>query len=72
MEGARANPLLTFMPISELRMAMRSFGFRIPDEMARLIGVGPTTVRSWLAGTRPVRPHIAMLIRLLLEERRPE
>jgi transcriptional regulator with XRE-family HTH domain len=53
----------------ELRKTMRKLGCHGHQDLANLIGVNRSTVSIWLLGKVSVPKPIAMLLRLLLEQK---
>lgn len=58
------------MTPAELRKLGKPHGHGWQTRLARGLSVNPRTVRRWVAGTTPIRPAMAELIRLKLK--RPE
>ena len=58
-----SNDLIVHMPPTELEPIVRSWGG--VEKFARMLGVSNRTVSYWLAGTHPIKPPIATLIRSL-------
>lgn len=64
------DPRLASMSPDELRMAMRTLGYRTQAELAQAIGVSRSAVSLWLEGKVGVPRPVAMLLRMLVGARR--
>lgn len=58
------------MTTIELREAMHTLGAKTHQEMARMIGVERSSVSRWATGRIPVPAYIALLLRMLIEQKR--
>lgn len=68
-ENAR---LQSSMAPDELRMAMKTLGYRTQADVAAAIGVSRSAVSLWLDGKVGVPRPVAMLLRMLVSaQRRP-
>ena len=64
------DPRLASMPPSELRVAMRTLGYRTQADVADAIGVSRSAVSLWLDGKVGVPRPVAMLLRMLVAAQR--
>ncbi len=64
------DPLLASMSPEELRLSMRTLGYRTQNELAGAIGVSRSAVSLWLEGKVGVPRPIAMLLRMLIAAQR--
>ena len=64
------DPLLASMSPEEVRMAMRTLGYRTQADLAAAIGVSRSAVSLWLEGKVGVPRPVAMLLRMLVAAQR--
>ncbi|HEX9964704.1 MAG TPA: transcriptional regulator [Allosphingosinicella sp.] len=64
------DPLLASMSPDELRLSMRTLGYRTQNELAGAIGVSRSAVSLWLEGKVGVPRPVAMLLRMLIAAQR--
>jgi transcriptional regulator with XRE-family HTH domain len=64
------DPRLASMSPDELKMAMRTLGYRTQGDLANAIGVSRSTVSLWLEGKVGVPRPVAMLLRMLIAAQR--
>ena len=62
--------MLASMAPDELKSAMRSLGYRTPNDLAQAIGVSRSAVSLWLEGKVGVPRPVAMLLRMLVSAQR--
>ena len=66
------DPRLASMSPDEVRVHMRSLGYKTQNDLAAAIGVSRSTVSLWLEGKVGVPRPVAMLLRMLVAaQRRP-
>jgi DNA-binding XRE family transcriptional regulator len=61
---------LASMAPDELRVAMRTLGYRTQNDLAHAIGVSRSAVSLWLEGKVGVPRPVAMLLRMLVAAQR--
>ncbi len=64
------DPRLASMAPDELKLAMRTLGYRTQNELALAIGVSRSAVSLWLEGKVGVPRPVAMLLRMLVGAQR--
>ena len=64
------DPRLASMSPEELRIAMRTLGYRTQNDLASAIGVSRSAVSLWLEGKIGVPRPVAMLLRMLVAAQR--
>lgn len=67
---AAGDPRPASMSPEELRIAMRSLGYRTQGDLAEAIGVSRSAVSLWAEGKVGVPRPVAMLLRMLVAARR--
>ena len=68
--GSVDDRLKASMAPDELRLAMRTLGYRTQNELAGAIGVSRSAVSLWLEGKVGVPRPVAMLLRMLIAAQR--
>ena len=64
------DPRLATMAPDELRVAMRTLGYRTQSDLAAAIGVSRSAASLWLEGKVGVPRPVAMLLRMLIAAQR--